>query len=467
MILSSGKVVGSVDGNSKEQWKEVKDNRVKAIANQTEVQGKTGKEIVPVQQGEKQQGNGGNNGKNSGKQNEIQSKIGKEIVPVDQGANNQVQVGNKFAVLEVMDDEEENGNQLMLVDDQPSPRNPVTRDQITAQQRQKSNANNARKLNPAAPVFNPNSVGIGSTNGCVDTTPTGKGKETNRAKESTAQWVQRTFKDNAVGINTSCQDIPSQDTLVDRELAKTTDNQSSGAKTRSDFPKVNERVQWSGGRLWSDQIEEDSDEGEVPDGVPADDEPIDDDQEGEEQSVNGDPIVTGKNTSEENPNNVNMESNEQEAGKDRQVATRSDGIGTENSEGRGTDAVDPEGTREIAVQNVIVDDNQKEIANTGNEQLLNAQPPVQPKNTVPLESTQLKLQKKGEEQAMVPKLQKPNTVDALGVNDANDVDEEVDRTCKDLDQESTAQNFLNVARQGDLSPRHIEKAKSAAKGRKK
>lgn len=38
---------------------------------------------------------------------------------------------------------------------------------------------------------------------------------------------------------------------------------------------------------------------------------------------------------------------------------------------------------------------------------------------------------------------------------------------KDLDKESTTQNFLNVARQGDLSPRHMEQGKSAAKGRKK
>ncbi|XP_019253806.1 PREDICTED: uncharacterized protein LOC109232489 [Nicotiana attenuata] len=36
-----------------------------------------------------------------------------------------------------------------------------------------------------------------------------------------------------------------------------------------------------------------------------------------------------------------------------------------------------------------------------------------------------------------------------------------------MDQESTTQNFINVARRGDLSPRQMEKVKSAAKGRKK
>lgn len=38
---------------------------------------------------------------------------------------------------------------------------------------------------------------------------------------------------------------------------------------------------------------------------------------------------------------------------------------------------------------------------------------------------------------------------------------------KDLDQESTTQNILNIARKGDLSPRHIEKGKSTGKGKKK
>lgn len=36
MILASGKVVGNVAGNLKEQWKEVKDNRVKTIVKQNE-----------------------------------------------------------------------------------------------------------------------------------------------------------------------------------------------------------------------------------------------------------------------------------------------------------------------------------------------------------------------------------------------------------------------------------------------
>lgn len=43
MILTSGKVVGNVA----EQWKKVRDNRVKKPGQQEDVQGKSGKRIVP------------------------------------------------------------------------------------------------------------------------------------------------------------------------------------------------------------------------------------------------------------------------------------------------------------------------------------------------------------------------------------------------------------------------------------
>lgn len=58
MILSSGKVIGNLG----EQWKEVRDNRVKNGAKQAEIRGQTGKEIVPVDPQNVQQ-NGGNAGK--------------------------------------------------------------------------------------------------------------------------------------------------------------------------------------------------------------------------------------------------------------------------------------------------------------------------------------------------------------------------------------------------------------------
>lgn len=38
---------------------------------------------------------------------------------------------------------------------------------------------------------------------------------------------------------------------------------------------------------------------------------------------------------------------------------------------------------------------------------------------------------------------------------------------KDMDAESTKQNFIHVAMQGDISPRIMEKVKSAGRGRRK
>lgn len=129
-------------------------------------------------------------------------------------------------------------------------------------------------MNPAAPAFNPNSVGIESTNGAVDTSPKGSEKAAHKSKESTSKWVQKAFKGTAgvrtVGVNTSCQDIPSHDTLVDKELAQNPANQTD----ENNFPNLKERVQWSGGRLWSEQREVDSDEEEVPDGAPIDEEHV-------------------------------------------------------------------------------------------------------------------------------------------------------------------------------------------------
>lgn len=60
---------------------------------------------------------------------------------------------------------------------------------------------------------------------------------------------------------------------MDKELANTPAKQTYGIY----FPKVNERVLWSGGILWSNQRVEDSDADEVPKGVPDDEESTYDD----------------------------------------------------------------------------------------------------------------------------------------------------------------------------------------------
>lgn len=48
-----------------------------------------------------------------------------------------------------------------------------------------------------------------------------------------------------------------------------------------------------------------------------------------------------------------------------------------------------------------------------------------------------------------------------------DMEDDTTSKGKDLDAESTCQNFRNVARQGDISPRFMEKGKSVGRGRKK
>lgn len=76
--------------------------------------------------------------------------------------------------------------------------------------------------------------------------------------------MQRTFTANAAATNTSCQEIPSQDTRREGELAKKS-VKVQASDIGSEMFKDNDRVQWSGGRLWANQIEEDTEEGEKQD----------------------------------------------------------------------------------------------------------------------------------------------------------------------------------------------------------
>lgn len=66
------------------------------------------------------------------------------------------------------------------------------------------------------------------------------GKENNQAtlKESTAQWVNRAFGGN-VTTNISCQDVLSL---------------SLDTMTTAEQEKLNERLNFSSGKLWSDQV---------------------------------------------------------------------------------------------------------------------------------------------------------------------------------------------------------------------
>ncbi|OIT07880.1 hypothetical protein A4A49_07314 [Nicotiana attenuata] len=135
----------------------------------------------------------------------------------------------------------------------------------------------------------------------------------------------------------------------------------------TNFPKVNEMVQWVGGRLWSDQREEDSDAEEVPVGAPVDEEPMYAEQEEEEQSVNGDRIVTINNNTDGNTNKADAEGKDKETNNDNLEATGTDGNYADNAEGIGTNAGDPGGTKVDKNQNTDARNNQQKIAVAGNE----------------------------------------------------------------------------------------------------
>nr|XP_016495963.1 PREDICTED: probable serine/threonine-protein kinase tsuA [Nicotiana tabacum] len=161
MILTSRRVVGNVG----EQWKEVRDNRIK----------------------------------NTGKQDDLQNKTGKEIVPIDDGAQ-KVQTTNKFAALEVEEGEKERNNQLSLVEITATQRSPRTKPSDTG------------GLNPAAVVFTLTPTGNDKLEKGKNASPKKNvnGSTERIQKESTTQWVNKTLvptkevqsnKDNSNNVN--------------------------------------------------------------------------------------------------------------------------------------------------------------------------------------------------------------------------------------------------------------------------
>ncbi|OIS97327.1 hypothetical protein A4A49_60563, partial [Nicotiana attenuata] len=215
----------------------LRDNRGKNAANQKEIQGKTGKDIVPTRQ---------------------------ENIAIEKVANQGCQTANKFAVLEVEDGDNNDNNQLVVVEDNSKEKSPAQSIKSTG------------KLNPSAPTFRPAASGIDSSKIGDKTKASDAGKgdkittEQGGIKESTAQWVGRTFADN-VATNQSCQEIPSQ----------SVDFTAIDGITEGD-----EREQLNGKKLWLQQIEEDTEEGELPDGASGEEESTDEENDQEEQSVN-------------------------------------------------------------------------------------------------------------------------------------------------------------------------------------
>lgn len=75
-----------------------------------------------------------------------------------------------------------------------------------------------------------------------------------------------------VATNYSCQDIPSQNTNTVNSFEE---------------PTESERLLLTEGKLWEEQIEEGSEEGEIPDAMEIEDESTDEEAEETEQNING------------------------------------------------------------------------------------------------------------------------------------------------------------------------------------
>ncbi|XP_070015217.1 uncharacterized protein [Nicotiana sylvestris] len=186
------------------------------------------------------------------------------MVTVEKSTDQRVQTANKFPLLEVIDDGNNENNQLAIVEVNASQNSPV------------QNSNEAGRLNPAAPAFRPTDFGIASSK--VGNTPNskeaGKGDrvtiDQGVPKETTAQWVGRTFVNNTA-TNQSYQDVHSQ---------------SMKFTGIDGIVEGDEGLQLDGKKLWHQQTEVDSEEGEVPDGANGEEESADEENDQEEQSVN-------------------------------------------------------------------------------------------------------------------------------------------------------------------------------------
>ncbi|XP_070022195.1 uncharacterized protein [Nicotiana sylvestris] len=427
----------------------MKDNRVRNVVNPNTSLTNNGLEMAPAKQLENNKNKEGTS--TVERQVEAHSNSGKDLVAVGNEDNDHVQVANKFAILQGMDEEEEPVNQLAMVAANVATNSSALHNQASTNQKPKNMVNNEGKLNPAAQAFHLNSSGISSTNGLVN------GKEASKEKNDTAQWVERSFKDKTgegiVKINKPCKEIPSQVTLVNKVLNKNPKSQAEGSKSST----FKERVQECRGRLWEAQREYDSEENEVPLGAQADEEPNENDKEEDEQTVNGeihanDTNTTGNYLIKEGSENVEHINNLQTA----EVTEIS------NYEGRGPEVNDVGGTEDDQLQKSQED---QQGHNTTKKEKQPKQKTEIVNSIITLEKNQLQLFKRGKKKALVPK---KNSFGAIsGGKEDNEEGEEPGKSGYDMDQESTTQHLINAARKGDLSPTQVEKAKSAAKGKKK
>ncbi|XP_019231592.1 PREDICTED: uncharacterized protein LOC109212408 [Nicotiana attenuata] len=224
-------------------------------------------------------------------------------------------------------------------------------------------------------------------------------------------------------MNQSCQEIPLQS--IEPEAA-----------AEQEF--LIQKVDWTGGRLWCNQTEEDPDEGDL--------------SEGYEEQHN-----TVENTTKQITVSVEGGSSNAEAQKlvtgptlNKSKTIEVDPIIAEQLDlgesGGGKEQLDPGDTLGDEEQNA--DKRVETLEN--NEVITNNNNVDQPKAN----EDKLMMHKSTKNQIATTEQQK-------------DMEDDTSSKGRDLDAESTCQNFRNVARQGDISPRFMEKGKSAGRGRKK
>ncbi|OIT19748.1 hypothetical protein A4A49_40203 [Nicotiana attenuata] len=167
-----------------------------------------------------------------------------------------VQTANKLAALQT-EEESTEGNQLAIVE--AGDTTPIQ-----------------KELNPGAAIFTPKSTGVASSKRDIAGSNSREIQvikaTATTGNESTSQWVNRTFSVRNVTTNQSYQEIQSQ---------------SLDMSTILEQENLKDKVTFSGGKLWCEQHEEESDEGEFLEGHEDVEEVKDKDPDLEEQSVNG------------------------------------------------------------------------------------------------------------------------------------------------------------------------------------
>ncbi|OIT29519.1 hypothetical protein A4A49_62801, partial [Nicotiana attenuata] len=311
-----------------------------------------------------------------------------------------------FAALENIEEGNDQNKQLVIVDEvqevlqveNNSPNKEWNAGQGSRSPKKASPNGNRKGLNPAAPTFNPTFMGSEVVKHGGADNPNGRGNGEPANKEYTSQWVHRTFAGNIVTTNTSFQEVPSQNTRVENFLAKKNNTMTDEeADTGAEIVAAKEKVKWTGDKLWINQIEEDPDEGIIPDGMVAE---RDSDVEigEEEQSVNGEENTSkeGDQVSKVQENSMPIDENKETNGDADQVNDEAGITMTDpnyvaaNPKDVNANMGDPGGAGNGISGHEEINKDMRESATAGNKQ--------RPKehSTVPLEISQNKLQQHGD-----------------------------------------------------------------------